>query len=443
MTAPTPPTGPVAAAADLLHRCVQCGLCLPHCATYLASGDEALSPRGRLVLLGEVLDGRLDAADANVARSFSLCLGCVACTAVCPSGVAFDLIDHLRDLGARATRAKGPQPVALLDRRATLRLLRRVAAPARSALRRFLGAAWRSRLAAAPRPLSQLARLLGTLPTAPSSEADLDLVIEGLLSRAGRTASPASGTTPPPAADHGARLVWFDGCADAALLPGTSARLRQLLRDLGCVVDRPRGQACCGALSAHDARHDRRDHLHDRNLAALGEALAGCDHLVVGAAGCTRHLRAYPEPVAGKVIDVNVLLDRLLPARLAPLPLRVAVHDPCHRRHGLGVVAEPRRLLHRIAGLEVLEPAEATVCCGSAGVYALRHGDLAAAMGRRKAEALADTGCDLVVTTNAGCLGQIADALSITAPSVPVLPLTDLLWYAWRRTPEGPHVAPD
>jgi glycolate oxidase iron-sulfur subunit len=91
-------------------------------------------------------------------------------------------------------------------------------------------------------------------------------------------------------------------------------------------------------------------------------------------------------------------------------------------------------LLARIPGLEVLEPAEAEVCCGSAGAYALRHPEFADAMGRRKAEALAATGCDLVVTTNPGCLGQIADGLALVAPSVPVLPLTDLVWYALNRT---------
>ncbi len=90
-------------------------------------------------------------------------------------------------------------------------------------------------------------------------------------------------------------------------------------------------------------------------------------------------------------------------------------------------------MLGRIPGLEVVEPAEGEVCCGSAGAYALRHADFAAAMGRRKAEALAATGCDLVVTTNPGCLGQIADALDLVAPRLPVLPLTDLVWYAWRR----------
>jgi glycolate oxidase iron-sulfur subunit len=415
----------------LLRRCVQCGLCLPHCATYLASGDETLSPRGRLVLLGEVVAERLPAHDPAVTRSFSLCLGCMACTAVCPSGVSFDLIDHLRDLGTRATRAPLRRTTALLDRPFALRALRRTATFLRLVLRRFAGDHWRARLAVAPRPLAGLVRLLGVMPTAPASDDELDALLDGLLHRVGATV-PQRNVAAPPAL----RLAWFDGCADAALLPAASDRLRRLLTALGCTIHTPAGQACCGALAAHDARPRRQAQLQRRNEVAFADTLTKCDHVVVAAAGCGRHLSQYPEPLASKVVDVNILLDRLLAPRLAPVPLRVAVHDPCHRRHGLGMVAEPRRLLRRIAGLEVLEPAEATVCCGSAGAYTIHHGDLAAQMGRRKAEVLVATGCDLIVTSNPGCLGQISDALAVAGSTVPVLTLSDLLWYAWRRTPD-------
>jgi len=155
---------------QLLRRCVMCGLCLPHCATYLASGDETLSPRGRLLLLGEVLQGRLPAREPAVARAFDLCLGCMACTATCPSGVAFDLVSHLQTLGRLANRRPGPDPVTLLDRPWVLRLLRRAGAWSRCLLVRLLGADWRRRLQTAPPPVARLARWLGTLPTAPEKD---------------------------------------------------------------------------------------------------------------------------------------------------------------------------------------------------------------------------------------------------------------------------------
>jgi glycolate oxidase iron-sulfur subunit len=262
--------------------------------------------------------------------------------------------------------------------------------------------------------------------------ADAVAATAGAAANAGAAAAIAAAPLPGP------RLAWFAGCADRTLLPGTADRLRRLLGDLGCVIVEPRWQACCGALAAHAARPRRSRWQRRRNTVAFGGVLDQCDHVVVAAAGCSLHLRDYPDPFGRKVQDAIVLLDRLLPTSLGTLPLRVAVHDPCHRRHGLQMVAEPRRLLARIDGVQILEPAEAEVCCGSAGTYAVEHADLAAAMSVRKAEVLAATGCDLVVTTNSGCLGQIADGLALVAPHVPVLPLTDLLWYAWSRRP-GAH----
>ena len=107
---------------------------------------------------------------------------------------------------------------------------------------------------------------------------------------------------------------------------------------------------------------------------------------------------------------------------------------PCHARHGEGIVEAPRRLLDAVPGLVRLEPEEAEVCCGAGGPYAVFHPELAAAMARRKALRLAETGADLVVTSNPGCLGQIAAALAEVAPDLPIVPLTDLLWYACAPT---------
>jgi glycolate oxidase iron-sulfur subunit len=460
----------------LLRRCVECGLCLPHCATYLVSGDETLSPRGRLLLLGEIAHGRLEAEVPAVARAFDLCLGCMACSAVCPSGVSNDLLVTLRDLGQRASRRPGRRAVGWLDRAAVLRLVRAGGTAARALLVLLLGTHWRRRLQRSPAPLARLARLLGILPTAPRRDRGLVTLLDRLVAcapvadtarlpavppAAGSTLpsatppSPTGATSAAVAADAtaattataaataagaalplpGPRLAWFAGCADQMLLPGTADRLRRLLGDLGCSIVEPRWQACCGALAAHAARPRRSRWQRRRNTVAFGGVLDQCDHVVVAAAGCSLHLLSYPDPFGRKVQDAIALLDRLLPASLGTLPLRVAVHDPCHRRHGLQMVAEPRRLLARIDGLQILEPAEAEVCCGSAGTYAVEHADLAAAMSVRKAAVLAATGCDLVVTTNSGCLGQIADGLALVAPHVPVLPLTDLLWYAWSRRP--------
>jgi glycolate oxidase iron-sulfur subunit len=154
---------------------------------------------------------------------------------------------------------------------------------------------------------------------------------------------------------------------------------------------------------------------------------------VVEAAGCGLELQSYPATIADRVRDASVLLDSLPLPQPSPVPLRVALHDACHARHGQGISDEPRRLLRDLPGLSLQEPAEPDVCCGSGGVFSIAHPELSERMGQRKATLLAATGADLVVTTNPGCLGQIIDGLALVAPGMPILPLTDLLWYAYCR----------
>jgi glycolate oxidase iron-sulfur subunit len=411
----------------LLRSCIECGLCLPHCATYLASGNEALSPRGRLLLLRH--ERTLPLAPA-VRASFDLCLGCQACVTACPSGIAPELLEHLSTLADPRAGWAGPVPVRALERSRVLAVVKRTVTLGRRFARSVAGVDWRRRLEAGPKPLRRAARLLGTLPSSPDGDVDLLRRLDALC---GPVQASVPASVPPAIEGNGPTVAIFAGCADDALLPGTARRLRDLLVAAGCRVhDVPR-QDCCGALAAHTGRPRRAAHLRARNQAAFASHLAACEHVVVAAAGCGQELASHPEVLGGKAVDAVVLLSRLPSPSLQPLPLRVAVHDPCHARHTRGILAEPRSLLARIPGLEVVEPAEGEVCCGSAGVYALRHPELAAAMGRRKAEALAATGCHLVVTTNPGCLGQIADALSVIAPEVAILPLTDLVWYAWKR----------
>ena len=459
----------------LLRHCVECGLCLPHCATYLATGNEVDSPRGRLILLQAVLEGAggpgAGAAEyptspteiTGALEAFDRCIGCRACETACPSGVPFELLAHAQFLAVDAGCAAEAPGASVLDRRPLLAVLRRLAQLARGLARAMAGHRWRRRLDNARFGIGRLVRLMGSLPAAPQRDQALLDLVDARLSAArgeemqaemhaevrdevrGDVCGDVRGDArddvrgdarddPPP------RVVFFRGCASASLLPGTSRRLRELFAAAGCRVTVPAGQQCCGALAAHTGQPGRAANLQRRNCEALKVAVRDCDALVVEAAGCGLELTGYPESIAAKVRDAIVLLAGLKLPALAPLPLRVAIHDPCHARHGLGIVAEPRALLQRIPQVTLVEPEEAEVCCGSGGAYSLRHRSLAAAMGRRKAELLARTSADLVVTSNPGCLGQIADGLALVAPDLPILPLTDLMWYAWRRADRNRHI---
>lgn len=414
-----------------LRACVQCGLCLPVCATYLATGNEVHSPRGRLLLLKEVQEGRTEASDPAVQQAFAACLGCMACSATCPSGVSFDLFDLMRATTDRHVGAWNRR-TAMLDRRWFLAGLRRASSLMRRVLQLSLGGDWRILLARTPRLVSRVGHLLGIVPM--SFERDHELVtrLDALCGFPfGETRDSATRAVAVPGS--GPTLAWFQGCADAALLPGTQRRLAVLFESLGCSLVVPEGQDCCGAIAAHTGRPRRAAHLREKNARVFADHLDRCDHVVVAAAGCGRELALSGSSVRDRVVDAVVLLDRLAPAGLGSVPLRVALHDPCHARHGQGIVDEPRRLICRIPDVTLLEPELPDVCCGGAGVYSVRNPELSRTMGLCKASDLLATDCDLVVTSNPGCLGQIADSLALLGSAVPVIPLSDLVWYAWLR----------
>jgi glycolate oxidase iron-sulfur subunit len=421
----------------LLRQCVECGLCLPHCATYVTTGNEVQSPRGRLSLLREMLGHPENPPAPAFLQAFDLCIGCRACETACPGGVPFSLLEYGQEWALAQGVVSDPgwgsswlgrAVVSRLDRPAYLTSLRRTSGWARSVLEMTAGPRWRSRLAQGP--VSDLTRLLGAVPRDGGSDFALVSLLDKLC---GQTSSPLPGQTVPiPAPLH--QVVFFRGCASGGLLPEASRRLCELLEGMGCQMTLAEGQECCGALASHTGRAEHASELRTINSSALTPVLEKGGVLVVEAAGCGLELREkYGAKIADAATDAVVLLDRLEWPALGSVPLKVAYHDPCHARHGQGIVAEPRRLLARIPGLTLVEPHEAEVCCGSGGAWGLRHGDLSEEIGRRKARHLAATGADLVLTSNPGCLGQIADGLALEAPDLPVLPLSDLLWYAWQR----------
>ena len=406
---------------DLLRSCIECGLCLPHCATYVATGNEVHSPRGRLLLLGDVLEAPLTAAPSYL-EAFDVCIGCRACETACPSGVPFSLLAWGQDLATARGVGRGPgwlRPVVdRLDNPDLLRVLRVTSGAARRVLRWVAGPRWRHRLHGTGR----MVRLLGSLPAGPARDTALVRQLNALtgLTVAPPPRAPEVGVDAPP-------VVFFRGCANEGLLPHTSRRLLDILARAGYRVVTADGQDCCGALAAHSGRPGRAAGLRRRNTSALRDTRGP---VLVEAAGCGQELSGYADAVAHRVEDAAAFLSRSHLPALGHLPLKVVLHDPCHARHGQNLVAEPRALLRRIPGLELVEAVEEEVCCGSGGVWSLRHGDLSEQLGRRKAQHLAATGAQLAVTTNPGCLGQIADGLARDGHGLPLIPLTDLIWYA-------------
>jgi glycolate oxidase iron-sulfur subunit len=412
-----------AAAAD----CVHCGFCLPACPTYQLWGEEMDSPRGRIHLISQVLDGA--PVSEKVTMHLDRCLGCMACVTACPSGVRYnELIEAARswpeEAGAGAGQAPAEAPAArsLRDRavRAAIfatfpypRRLRALTGPLRVAQRARL-----DRLAQrspAARYAPELAGSLRLAPRVPGRQGRLPARI------------PARGP-------RRAVVGMLTGCVQQVFFPGVNAATARVLAAEGCDVIVPPGQGCCGALSLHSGRAAEAAGFAERTITEFERA--GVDAIVINSAGCGSAMKEYgaflaraagggPGPLAdraaafsGRVRDFSEFLAELYREHGGPRAVRhelkaiTAYHDACHLAHAQRIRQQPRDLLHGVPGVDLIEVGDGGTCCGSAGVYNLLQPEAAAELGQRKAAALRATGARLVVSANPGCSLQIASALA-------------------------------
>lgn len=360
----TPEAAPGAGLVALADRCVQCGLCLPHCPTYRLDQQESESPRGRIAYARAVAIGTLDPTPAGD-RHLDHCLGCRRCEPVCPAGVQYgDLL-----VAARTAQAeRGPRP---LRERLALALLQRP-----KLLDRLLGL-YRKVSSLMPRGLA-------VLPRPPA-----------------RTGTPAH-------ADPQAATAIFIGCIARRYEAPTRAALLQLLAAAGLPAALPEGQGCCGAAAAHAG-----DAVGAATLAGANRtALAGRDTILCLASGCHDTLASGLAGVA-TVADPLELLDRT-GARLAfrSTSARVALHLPCTQRSVVGSGPALRRLLARIPGLDIVELPD-TGCCGAAGLHQISEPDRAAIFRRPLLDALDASGATLLLSANIGCRLHLAGGTTL------------------------------
>jgi glycolate oxidase iron-sulfur subunit len=387
---------------ELIEDCVHCGFCLPTCPTYVLWNEEMDSPRGRIVLMGAGLQEGSELTDTVVGH-FDNCLGCMACVTACPSGVRYDLLIedtrqqverlHPRTRGERLLRralfATFPYPGRL---RATVPLI---------------VAYRRSGLAAGLRR----SRLLHRVPALESlSELAPPVTLRDAVRR-----------LPARTRAHGEKrgtVGFLQGCVQRAYFGDVNAATVAVLAAEGFEVHAPRAPRCCGALGLHAGQEEDSMPLAKATI----EAFERFDHVVVNAAGCGSAIKDYghllrddpqwsarAEALAAKARDVHELLASVAPrAPRGTVELRVAYHDACHLAHAQAVRAQPRQLLRAIPGLELVEPAEWELCCGSAGIYNLTRPEAAAQLGERKADNLLATGADAIAAANPGCTLQIA-----------------------------------
>ena len=403
---------------DLISDCVHCGFCLPTCPTYVLWGEEMDSPRGRIVLMKE---GH-DEISAPMVTHLDRCLGCMACVTACPSGVQYDkLIEDARPQIERnverppAERAHRRLIFELFTRPGRLRAL----APGAAVAQR-LGL---PRLARRPRVRRLAPRLAAIAAMTP------DASVKRALTRLPERFEPRG--------ERRGTVALLQGCVQRVFFAHVNEATARVLAAEGFEVHVPRLPRCCGALPLHAGEDGEARRLAKATI----EALEGYDTVIVNAAGCGSAMRDYghvlrDEPdwaeraasFSGRVRDVSEFLAEADPrAERRPVELRAAYHDACHLAHAQGVRAQPRELLRAIPGLELLEPDEWQICCGSAGIYNLVQPEPAAELGERKARNLLDTGAEAVVAGNPGCALQISAHTERLGRPLPVLHPMELL----------------
>jgi glycolate oxidase iron-sulfur subunit len=466
---------------SVLQQCMHCGLCLPACPTYVETGHERNSPRGRISLMRAVADGELETT-RGFADEMSYCLGCLACTTACPAGVDYTtLLETARAHAEQSGIAASPKRNFV--RWFTLRFLftrpRALRAAGRwlwfyqaSGLQMFTR---RLKLTAVlPRSLRELEP-----QTPPVARHFSDALIaeverpkisntESAENTENKIKESSSVVSAPSVFKKNYRVAVLTGCVQDLVFSAINRATVDVLLANGCEVVTPRAQACCGSLHAHNGDLETARQLARRQLAAINPT--DFDAIVTNAAGCGSHLKHYDRLLAGesvyedrarqwsrKVKDISEFLveinfrppaERPTPNAQHPTfkvghsgvrtwalgvgcsmsdvrdtsrPMVVTYHEACHLCHGQKISAQPREILRKIPGLELRECSEAAWCCGSAGIYNITQPETSAWLQQRKLGHLRATGASIVATANPGCHIQLENGFRRAGEKVEII----------------------
>ena len=399
---------------EAIEKCVHCGFCLAACPTYNLLGEEMDSPRGRIYLMKNVLEERIEASEAQ--PYIDRCLGCMACVPACPSGVAYG--DLLVSYRALQEQERTRPPMDAVARRLVCETLpypqrfRMAVASGKigRALQALLPDAFASMLSLMPDKLPRLMPLPSHLPA------------EG---------------------EQRGKVVLLMGCVQQVLAPEINYAAARVLAANGVEVHIPRGQSCCGSILLHVGAVEQAQRIARRNFALIPDDI---DAIITTAAGCGSGMKDYEllfkaEADAAQASDFSrKVMD--FSAYLAGLGLRaprgfdrehkVAYQDACHLLHAQGQHWEPRALLNHIPNLRLVDIADADMCCGSAGTYNIDQPAIADELGGRKAAAIRAAEPEIIVSSNIGCMTQLRKHLELQQEDLPVMHIAELLHQAYE-----------
>ncbi|OZA22216.1 MAG: glycolate oxidase iron-sulfur subunit [Hydrogenophilales bacterium 17-61-9] len=373
-------------AERILRSCVHCGFCLATCPTYQILGNELDSPRGRIYLMKQVLEGATPTAKTQL--HLDRCLTCRNCETTCPSGVEYG---KLLDIGRQIVEEKVGRSMRETATRAVLK-----------------------------------SSLLS--PTLFNTALKLGQSVRGLMPGFLQARIPAAETSGSwPAPRHARRMLVLEGCVQPGLKPNINAATARVLDRIGISLIAADRTGCCGALAHHLNDHDDGLAAARRTIDAWIPHLdAGVEAIVMTASGCgvmvkdygwlLRNDLAYAEKaarVSAATQDISEILgaERKALSHLTPEPARlppkrIAYHPPCTLQHGQKLTGDVETLLAQ-AGFELTAVAENHLCCGSAGTYSILQPEIAGALRTRKLEHLQADAPETIVTANIGCLTHL------------------------------------
>lgn len=397
-----------------IENCVHCGFCLPACPTYALLGEEMDSPRGRIYLMKNVLEYKLDASEAQ--PYIDRCLGCMACVPACPSGVAYG--DLLVSYRAWNEQERVRPPLDALARRLICETL--------PFPKRFRMAMRTGAIGKALQPF---------LPGAFAS-------MLSLLPEKAPTALPLPESLPAKGEKRG-RIALLLGCVQQALAPEISYAAAQALAANGVETLIPKGQGCCGSILLHAGAEKQAQQIARKNFTLIPDDV---DAIITTAAGCGSGMKDYEllfknQADAQQAVDFSRKVTDFS-AYLAKLGLReprgfeservAAYQDACHLLHAQGQRHEPRALLQQIPNLRLVSIEEADMCCGSAGTYNIDQPTIAHELGQRKVAHLLEADPDVIVSGNIGCMTQLRHHLELQQKALPVMHIAELLHQAYE-----------
>ena len=416
----------------LINACVHCGFCLSTCPSYRVIGKETDSPRGRIYLMDAISQGQAQ-LDQATSQHFDTCLGCLACVSTCPSGVEYDKL-------IASTRPQVERNFSRSWQEQIMRAIIFSLFPYPSRLRIFLPLFWIYQKIGFQNFFRKTQILKNLSPQMAAMESILPEISLNSLNLKYPTIVESKGK-------KRYRVGVILGCVQRLFFSHINQATIRVLSGNGCEVVIPKQQGCCAALPAHQGREVQAQQLAKQMIDSFIDQEV--DYVIINAAGCGHTLKEYGHILkedqdyrekalefSSKVRDIQEFLFEIdITAKLSPISdaeLPIVYQDACHLLHGQKISLQPRQLLKSIPGVVLKEPVDASLCCGSAGVYNIVQPEIGDDLGKQKINNLLNSGAKLIASPNPGCSLQIQKHLFNQGKSIKLFHPIELLDFSMR-----------